>query len=411
MKKIIYIAAALILAACSKQTTEPTKKNMEFSTLNGKTTLIGNTVVWEAGESISILDGESNNEFKNSKEGSTALFRGQAYDAATYYAVYPFNSENSVNGGIISTVIPSNQIARKDSFGSKANLSVAKTNNYTLEMKNVCGYLKMYINNDKTYKSVKVTAPGNEKISGPFNVSFDNAGNPVATAAQGAVNEVTLTAESGTLEAGAYYIALAPTTLSKGLELLLTDASGKTFNESLDYIDHVNRRQPLCIKGDSDVKISLELDIDFNTQTFSPELPTASSTTASSHAFTINGKTYNLKIRTAYFRSSYILFKGGDSSSTRGYLEFPKISGMALRKVHVYIKAHSSNHSINAVIADAEAAEYSGVFKWNETSAATDHEFILGESGKKPLANTSYRLLSLANVNCHINRVVLTYSE
>lgn len=410
MKQLILTSVIILLASCSKQIDDNSKIPVEFCVSNVKTTLVGSSIVWEKGESISILDGSDNNEFRNSLYGTEAVFKGLARSSDIYYAVYPYDEDNLLNGSVIKTAIPSVQIARKDGFGSKANPSVGRTGGNYLEMKNICGYIKFEVNRSDFYTSVILSAPGGEKIAGPIDVGFDENSNLVSVLCENSVSRITLKAENGTIEQGIYYIALAPTEFSKGLVLTFIDGDGNEYEKPLDYVTRVERSRPLYIKGDGKMERKLVLDIDFSQTAFVPSLPSASSTEVSYHTFEAYGMKHTIGICCAYKAQSHLLFKGLNGS-TSGFIEFPAVPGMILKKVNIFIMAHTTNHGIHANIEDAGKNEFASSFVWNEASVAVEHEYVLGKSGNYPIEGVKYRLLSHANRNCHIRRILLTYFE
>ncbi len=77
---------------------------------------------------------------------STISFIGASLmeNASEYFSVYPHNSNISFNGSLIShVVLPVEQYAPANGFQTEAMLLFAKSNNFDLFFKNLCGYISL----------------------------------------------------------------------------------------------------------------------------------------------------------------------------------------------------------------------------------------------------------------------------
>ena len=236
------------------------KRYMEFNTgISTKTTVSGSDILWETGDELSVFDTNSNNKFTTFQSGSTAVFTGKAGDALMYYALYPYNSAAIYDQGKITTTLPNEQIARLGDFAKNSNVSVGRSTGNSIEMLNLCGYLKVGIGEEGKYRKVKILTNTGEPLSGDVCISFDEYGKPVAVPGATSCSDVCLMADAGTLAKGVYYIPVLPGTYSGGLSWILEDNSGATYGGGNEFAKNVVRSQPLYL-GD------LDLNVEFMTQ-------------------------------------------------------------------------------------------------------------------------------------------------
>ena len=230
MKKNMIIAAAVLASAvaCTKEIEEPSaldgKVQMSFavSTEQTKTVLEGaNKTFWTGVEKLSIFDGESNNLFaaELATPSATAEFTGKAATAQTYYALYPYNSAAKLSGTTVSTELPAVQTATKGTFDPSAALLFGTADGTSVSLKNLTAMLKLTVPANVT--SIEVDGNGTA-LAGSVNVDVKSAELSGATA-----SKVTLSGK-GALEAGTYYIAVAPATVS-GLSVKLIDSANSKY--------------------------------------------------------------------------------------------------------------------------------------------------------------------------------------
>ena len=230
MKKNMIIAAAVLASAvaCTKEIEEPSaldgKVQMSFavSTEQTKTVLEGaNKTFWTGVEKLSIFDGESNNLFaaELATPSATAEFTGKAATAQTYYALYPYNSAAKLSGTTVSTELPAVQTATKGTFDPSAALLFGTADGTSVSLKNLTAMLKLTV--PANVASIEVDGNGTA-LAGSVNVNVESAELSGATA-----SKVTLSGK-GALEAGTYYIAVAPATVS-GLSVKLIDSANSKY--------------------------------------------------------------------------------------------------------------------------------------------------------------------------------------
>lgn len=237
MKKIqFYLAvstALLCIAACSKnkinpgpepspvQDSEKVTKTFSAGVEATKTTILSNMdVAWLDTDQIAVFDGTAKNTFAiTQNNGTTASFTGEVTkDATDFYAAYPASLATSLDNGVISLSVPSEQIIPEGkSIGDGALVAVAHYASETFAFKNVPGVFKFTIDADNV-TSVTISTMGGEPLSGAVKVTVEN----MSTVVENGVSYVTVKPASGAFAKGDYYAAVIPGTYKGGLSTVMT---------------------------------------------------------------------------------------------------------------------------------------------------------------------------------------------
>ena len=98
------------------------------------------------------------------------------------------------------------------------------------------------------------------------------------------------------------------------------------------------------------------------------------------------------------------MFKG-QNGNTRAYIAFPALEGLTLKRVKLTIMGHVTHKNIAARITDEAGLSYSDLFSSTALNIDTQYTFVLDGTRE----NTSYRLLSTANLNCMLYQILLIY--
>ena len=236
-------AIAAVSAGCAKeiadnqqiQSQEKVAMTFVSNAVSTRTSLADDqtTVVWTAGDRIGIFDeAQGNNPFDIAGiDGSSATFEGEAVPSGTYYGLYPYSETASVSGQVITTELPSEQIAIPGTFAQNVNLSAAVSDGENeLDFQNVCGLVTVEISSvpeGLTLKSVTLSGLNGEKIAGKVNINMAE-GTLAAEAADAETSaSVTLAAADGAaLEAGKYVFAIIPADFTHGLKVGLNYDEG-----------------------------------------------------------------------------------------------------------------------------------------------------------------------------------------
>lgn len=257
MKKNILLIAGSVLAftavSCSlEENTEPVVDSvvpMEFTadaTATRTAITEDNAVIWSEDDAISVFDGAGNHKFTAGTAGSTTTkFSGEAESGKeTYYALYPYSADASLDGTTIHSVLPANQYSTADgTFDTMLAPAVAKAEeNGNLTFVNVAGLVKFTFTGagDRAVKSISMTA--DQSLTGSYSVDMSGEEfSAVATASASvgetpAVSGITLTAKEGNLAAGPYYLVALPGTYSNvKISVVLSD--GAKLNGSVGTLD------------------------------------------------------------------------------------------------------------------------------------------------------------------------------
>lgn len=247
MRKASYWLAAmvgltLILSACSsEEDINPDNRNLKHITFTAgqsqTRTIIDGTdakqINWQAGETISILDGTSTTRsFKLASEAGKpeGRFEGMAQETSIYTAVYPCQESglklngNSVEGAWLDPV----QTATAGTFDPKANLMMARTSSgdMNLQFHNMTAFVKVTPGIDCEQITI-VSADSTVALAGTMTMTLKEDGTVEATVTDNASHQVSLT---GNIEKGkTYYIAIAPAALKEGIRMGITTADGKHY--------------------------------------------------------------------------------------------------------------------------------------------------------------------------------------
>ena len=251
MKSVLAIAGILTLASCSSSedfftenlgdNNKSVKMTFTASQENGSATrtAIGkddeNTkILWSEDDIIKVTNGTETNDFAlTAGQGTTkATFNGEISESATYYAIYPNQSDVTFsNNTFLGVELKAEQEAVEGSFDSKAAIMVAKSNGTNLPFKNVVAYFKVTPTFDCS--EIVVTAhKSTDALAGKFDVAIDGEGTPSISNITNESREVRLT---GTIEKDKdYYILLLPGTFEYGFSVTLKpkdDTTKKYFKQ------------------------------------------------------------------------------------------------------------------------------------------------------------------------------------
>ena len=251
MKSVLAIAGILTLASCSSSedfftenlgdNNKSVKMTFTASQENGSATRTaigtegGKTKIhWSKGDIIKVTNGTETNDFALTAGAGTtkATFSGEISESATYYAIYPNQSDVTFSNNTFSGVeLKAEQEAVEGSFDPKAAIMVAKSNGTNLPFKNVVAYFKVTPTFDCS--EIVVTAhKSTDALAGKFDVAICDDGTPSISNITKKSREVKLT---GTITANKdYYILLLPGTFEYGFSVTLKpkdDTTKKYFKQ------------------------------------------------------------------------------------------------------------------------------------------------------------------------------------
>ncbi len=250
MKKMFFWAALAIMTAvsCNKEIETPAvSENVKFiATVDGaetKTVLGAEyTPMWTGTEKIAVFDA-TNTAYAGSFEGLTApaasaeLTVAEGFTEGKALAVYPQSGTYTADVAaktVSGIVIPEKQVLAADTYDASAAVSVAYSEDNTLQFRNAVALVAFKVADADITKGAIYANNGKGDISGKFDLALTNVDGdkydyevPVLTAKDAKqwvdfnVNEGTLSTEK------TYYIAVAPSTFPEGLAISLNEKEVK----------------------------------------------------------------------------------------------------------------------------------------------------------------------------------------
>lgn len=235
MKRLISYTLIFLLLSCQKENNEYQSENdaldlvdIEFtSSVSTRTSLSGQSVIWESSDKVSVFDGVGNRRFAVQTDGNMAVIRGKAAEVETYCLLYPYYENASYGTDLISTLLPDVQRPRKDGFDAKANILAFVTEDRSVTMSNVCGLLRFSIEGDDI-SAVSLTSVGGEKFVGQVKVDVSDPEHPSVISAGNDCVRV-LPDEGKVFQPGTYCVSLAPVTMDSGVEIRVFKSDGKGY--------------------------------------------------------------------------------------------------------------------------------------------------------------------------------------
>lgn len=251
MKPHLFCAVALI-CACTVENPEDIASQAGLKEIRiaasicdeGTKTSLGEDgkVLWTSGDEISLLNvsGSPANAELTLSSGSgttTASFTGEAVEcAAGYYGVYPYDENCEFNANVLT--IPgwygNNQIATEDGFDPgkciMVGRSAAGADPVSIGFRNLFALVKFTV--PFACSEVSISGNNGETLACVgVSVRVDGDGNPFVTEtvldSRNYDGDAHLrVAGGGTFQAGTYYLAVIPQTLSKGFTLRIVDTDG-----------------------------------------------------------------------------------------------------------------------------------------------------------------------------------------
>lgn len=237
----LFCSAAFV--GCQKDAEEVAEPAKHYSTIitvksdssNSKTHYdpSNGAVIWDAGDKISVARGNvfATEPFELIRdENGVATFGGDLEDATgdNYYAIYPAQSDLSIDNGRLSCVaIQSQQALTERSFGQGNNTAVGYAASTTMMLRNVGGLAKIAIRGKVAVKSIRITDNTGQKLSGRGTIDIMKDNPDIAWDYSNSQNYVEAVVPSSAISVDGgkiFYIVLPPCTLSDyDIDITLAD--------------------------------------------------------------------------------------------------------------------------------------------------------------------------------------------
>lgn len=242
--KILFtIAGALALLSCSKDKLLPENGKNQF-TFGAATEEIvpsdeskselgadGLSVVFKAGESVTVFDGASNNRFITANGGAHAQFSGSAATADSYLVVSPYSEKNSMQSASVAQyVIPDVQVATPGSADPRALVTIGKLigglGKNEVQLTPAVALMKVTVPQGLTVKTIQIGGGRGAQVSIAGRYSF-NTNTKIIGTIEGEEYKtfITLVPQAGqsTIAPGSYYVAVCPKNYEAGLVVAFVD--------------------------------------------------------------------------------------------------------------------------------------------------------------------------------------------
>lgn len=228
---MIFAAAALVfaVAACTPQEDMWSAEDAAFVTKVD--------MGQKAGDMLTILDGFENITYTVESVGQVTSFvsdSGLNKDATDVFAVFPYDPEASRYDMSVVFNIPSVQNAVKDGVDRNADRYAAYSSNLAksteLAFVPMVSYLRLKFDAEDKIKKVVLRSVTEELIAGTVKATLTDLDNPYIVFIEGTDN-VTLISEE--VLDGYYTVALVPSVLQNGLEIKMTDATGRIVTKKM----------------------------------------------------------------------------------------------------------------------------------------------------------------------------------
>lgn len=244
MKKLIIPILVLLSLSCTQEQkveiVQPREQELILSASYGDPETrteraADGAVLWNPGDQISLFYGSGANggscfTSQNTEPAKVVNFRGKigvitggndvTLEDTYFWAVYPYNSDASCDGSSITTTLPSEQVAKADTFADNLFPSIGRSRGLVMGFYNICGGLKFTVS-EEGIKNVILKGHNDETIAGTITVGLNSDGLPEVKGIVDGSNSITVSAPEGqTFEVGkAYYIVLLPTVFENGFTL------------------------------------------------------------------------------------------------------------------------------------------------------------------------------------------------
>ena len=174
------------------------------------------TVMWKAGDGISVMLGEDNLLYTATNDGTSTEFAtetvGVMSNAEAIWAVYPYSESHVLADNKIQVRLAYEHNVVAEGFAESANLTVAYTEDIKeqteLSFKNVCSYLKVKLDASQMVQKITLSSDSEVPLAGLVTVGIDKNGLPEILSVDEPVTSVTLVSE--TALNGTYLIPVLP---------------------------------------------------------------------------------------------------------------------------------------------------------------------------------------------------------
>ena len=194
------------------------------------------SVVWNSGDQIRVFNASNPKGVVFTLDAASAgqtqgTFTGSALSGSgPYYAVYPASAASSLSGSTVGINLASTQTATAaGSFAAGANVAAGVAADISeIYFKNLCGVLAVTLKGSKSVSQIRLTADGNEWLSGTGSVSLSLNEEPSLQLESGSSSVIlNLSKASALSSAGStFYMVVPAGSLAEGFAIEVVDTQG-----------------------------------------------------------------------------------------------------------------------------------------------------------------------------------------
>lgn len=195
-------------------------------------------VLWTPGDAINIFIGQKKGKFVNnskvaSKKATFTGSFGKGTSYGKYWAIYPYNENNSLGYSSISFSIPAEQKSAENSFSDGQWPTMACSDGLNLDFYAICSGIQFRVK-EKDVTSVTFINKDGKSINGTVKAAWGKNNKPEITEINGTDRIVVTPSEGTSFKTDKwYFVVFAPVTMTKGIEVYFqTDKKHCTYTNS-----------------------------------------------------------------------------------------------------------------------------------------------------------------------------------
>ena len=229
----------LLLAGCQQDDLVPFKdqdkslKSVRATTssvVKSRTSLSGNSVIWENGDAIGIFSDVSDSIARydlTGMSGDEAQFESsKPVRGNTFYAFYPYAADAMVSGTNVSFCLPAEQSFNFDSFASGVCPMVAQSTTNSFRFLQVCGLVRLNLKGNMNIQSISLSGNNGEALAGlgSVNIASDAPEFRLSGGGQESYGEIVLQGNVtlSPSQTTSFYFVVPPQVFSKGMTFKIT---------------------------------------------------------------------------------------------------------------------------------------------------------------------------------------------
>lgn len=229
----------LLLAGCQQDELVPSGsqdnslKSVRATTsaiVKSRTSLSGNSVVWNTGDAIGIFSNTSDSVARydlTEISGDEAQFESdKPVRGNTFYAFYPYAADAVVSGASVSFRLSEEQPFGFDSFASGICPMVAQSTTNSFRFLQICGLVRLNLKGNMQVSSISLSGNNGEAVAGwgSVDIASDAPEFRVSGGGQESASEIVLrgTRTLSPSQATSFYFVVPPQVFSNGMTFKIT---------------------------------------------------------------------------------------------------------------------------------------------------------------------------------------------